>query len=139
MTGSRAYVASIANRRQRSDAVSGKRAIAAVSAAIAVVIVPLGGAETSYSDPVGDSAGLDISAVAVSDAVGAITFDVAVRLVPGSVVGVAIDNDRRLSGSGLATGQGCRDARPDPACLIEHTRAALKNLQRAAAVDAGTH
>jgi hypothetical protein len=94
MTGSRAYVASIANRRQRSEAVSGKRAIAAVSAAIAVVIVPLAGAETSYSDPVGDSAGLDIGAVAVSDAAGAITFDVAVRLVPGSVVGVAIDNDR---------------------------------------------
>jgi hypothetical protein len=90
--------------------VSGKRAIAVVSAAIAVVIVPLAGAETSYSDPVGDSAGLDIGAVTVSDADGVLSFDVAVTLVPGSLVAVAIDNDRDpdTGGNGFAWAVGVR-------------------------------
>ena len=45
-----------------------KRALTALVAALALVLVPIGSAESSYSDPAGDAGSVpDITAVAVSN------------------------------------------------------------------------
>jgi hypothetical protein len=89
---------------------SRRRALLTVISALALVLVPLGSADTSYSDLVGDSPGLDIGAVTVSDVAGVVTFDVAVALVPSSALFVGIDNDRNpaTGAGGYAWGLGVR-------------------------------
>lgn len=76
-----------------------KRTLTTLVAAAALVLVPLGAAETSYSDPAGDAgSGPDITTVIVSNTeTGVVTVRIAVPLEPSSVVAVAIDADRNAS------------------------------------------
>ncbi len=76
-----------------------KRALLLLVAAIALVVVPLGAAETTYTDPAGDSgSGPDITTVTVSnDEAGVVTVRIAVSLEPSSAVAMGIDADRNSS------------------------------------------
>ena len=81
-----------------------KRALLVLVFAVALVVVPLGAAEISYSDPAGDSgSGPDITTVTVSNTdTGVVTVRIAVSLEPSSLVGMAIDADRNsLTGDEL--------------------------------------
>jgi hypothetical protein len=72
-----------------------KRALTVLVAGLALVLAPLGAADTTYSDPAGDSGTApDITAVAVSNTDAVITFRVATRLVPMSILGIDLDADR---------------------------------------------
>lgn len=76
-----------------------KRALLLLVAAMALIIVPLGAAEMSYSDPAGDSgSGPDITTVSVSnDEAGVVTVKMPVSLVPWSLIGMMVDGDRNQS------------------------------------------
>ena len=72
-----------------------KRALTVLVAALALMVVPLGAAETSYTDPAGDS-GLapDITTVSVSNSdTGLVTMRVSVPLGPDGVLAAAMDTD----------------------------------------------
>ena len=73
-----------------------RRALLLLVAAIALVVVPLGAAETTYTDPAGDSgSGPDITTVTVSnDDAGVVTVKMPVSLVPWSLIGMMVDGDR---------------------------------------------
>jgi hypothetical protein len=72
-----------------------RRALLLLVAAIALLVVPLGAAETSYTDPAGDAGpGPDITSVAVSNSdTGLITFNVTTGPVPDSLLTAWLDTD----------------------------------------------
>lgn len=72
-----------------------KRALLFLVAALALMVVPLGAAETSYSDPGGDAGiGPDITSVAVSNSdTGLVTFKVTTGPVPDSILAAWLDTD----------------------------------------------
>jgi hypothetical protein len=72
-----------------------RRLLIGLVAALALAVVPLGAAETSYSDPAGDSGTApDITAVTVSNADdGTIAFRIAAKLVPDSGLVTFIEQD----------------------------------------------
>ena len=76
-----------------------KRALLLLVAAMALLVVPLGAAETAYTDPAGDSgSGPDITTVTVSnDEAGVVTVRIAISLEPSSAVAMVIDADRNSS------------------------------------------
>src|SRR5512139_4279497 len=79
-----------------------RRALFGLVVALGFLLTPTGSAELSYSDPAGDAGTApDITRVTVSDVAEVITFDVAVRLVPGSALLAALDTDRNL-GTGVS-------------------------------------
>ncbi|MFO7592341.1 MAG: hypothetical protein R6X23_15895 [Acidimicrobiia bacterium] len=73
-----------------------RRTLSVLVAVLGLTLVPLGGAESAYSDPAGDSgSGPDITAVTVSDAeTGIVTMRIAVSLEPWTAVFLAMDTDR---------------------------------------------
>jgi hypothetical protein len=72
-----------------------RRALLLLVAAIALLVVPLGAADTSYTDPAGDAGlGPDITSVAVSNSdTGLITFNVTTGPVPDSLLTAWLDTD----------------------------------------------
>lgn len=72
-----------------------KRALVFLVAALALMVVPLGAAETSYTDPAGDAGiGPDITTVVVSNSdTGLITLKVSVPLGPNSALFAFMDTD----------------------------------------------
>lgn len=72
-----------------------KRALLLLVAAMALLVVPLGAAETAYTDPAGDAGlGPDITSVAVSNSdTGLITFNVTTGPVPDSFLTAWLDTD----------------------------------------------
>ena len=71
------------------------RRIFILVAALGFVLVPLGSAESSYSDAAGDSGTApDITAITVSNTdEGVVTFRVSANLVPQTGLGAALDTD----------------------------------------------
>ena len=76
-----------------------KRALTALVAALALVLVPIGSAESSYSDPAGDAGSVpDITAVAVSNTdEGVLTFRVSANMAPNTVLFANLDTDANPS------------------------------------------
>lgn len=74
-------------------------ALIGVVAALALAVVPLGAAETAYSDPAGDSgAAPDVTTVTVSHTdAGVITVRIAARLAENTFVATRFDTDRYVA------------------------------------------
>jgi hypothetical protein len=68
--------------------------VVALVSALALVAIPSALAESTYTDPAGDSgAAPDVTQVTVSDAVGRVAFRVASQLVPDSEAAIRIDSN----------------------------------------------
>ena len=76
-----------------------RRALLLLVAGMALMVVPLGSAETSYTDPAGDAGSVpDITTATVSNTdAGVVTVKIGVPLVGNTAVATVMDTDRNRS------------------------------------------